>query len=348
MKCNPSSLVSVALLLAFSMAANADPLPGRDVLKFSQRPMIATPLPGSTGGVETYRGHDELSTAWGVPNAVGTVERYEGTFMADDFADRLDSPVVHVKWWGSYIFRPTNLPPDQPAVRKFLISFENDVPAPPTEGFSHPGEIKFNQIVTLDTDGVLKPGEGTFTEHVVPGSTSTHGPTFEYNAELHLDRAFPELANTVYWLKIVALDEIGPNTPEDQRLRWGWHNRDFTIPDPLASRQPELIGPGPGEHNAGPLPGTNIPIWHFQDDAVTGNVAVVTNPESAYIPLRVEQPLASMQPTRYAPGIDGPSIIGEFSKDLAFQLFTVPEPGALMLAMLALAAASITARGKRG
>ena len=57
-------------------------------------------------------------------------DTYRGTFMADDFADRFNlghsfnSPIVHVKWWGSYLndFVSPNFPVD-----KFLISIESDV-----------------------------------------------------------------------------------------------------------------------------------------------------------------------------------------------------------------------------
>ena len=39
------------------------------------------------------------------------------------------------------------------------------------------------------------------------------------------------------------------------------------------------------------------------------------------------------QPRRYQPGADGPQIIIEFSKDLAFELYTiVPEPATFALA----------------
>jgi hypothetical protein len=305
--------------------------------------MINTTIPGPNGP-EVFHGHDELSTAWGVTPDTGNFPlNFQGTFMADDFADRLNLPVVHVKWWGSYLNRPISIPDAR--VRRFLISFEEDVPAPAGGGFSHPGMPLLNQIVSLDSDGVFDKGEGTFTEKRV-GDDSVDGPIFEYNAELHLDKQFREKANTVYWLKIVALDTIAnPNVPLDQRLQWGWHNRDYTVRDPYASTPAD--GVFPGEHPQGPLPvpGGVIPVWHFQDDAVTGAIGIQIIPEMPNMPMIVQ---TGFDPRNYEPPFDGPSPIANFSKDLAFELYTIPEPCALMLGILAMAGVQIVVRRRRG
>jgi hypothetical protein len=338
-------LVAIMFALWFSSLVFADPLDGRDVLKFSQRPMINTLVPDLSApeGARRFNGHDEVSTAYSVVDTTGNVIRYDGRFMADDFADRFDSPVVHVRWWGSYLNQPT-FPPDN-FVRRFLISFEEDVAAPVGGGFSHPGEPLLNQIVTRAA--ALSPGSGTFTEREV-WPTSVDGPIFEYNAELHLDKAFAQKPDTVYWLKIVALVDSPPNLPPDQRLIWGWHNRNYLVRDPLASvPPPPLPGVTPGEHPQGFLPtasGATVPIWHFQDDAVEGLVRVFTpptDPMSQIMP-RIEQTIIG--PTHYDPLADGPTIIGQFSKDLAFQLFTVPEPGSLILIVLAITGLAVHRR----
>jgi hypothetical protein len=290
--------------------------------------MLETPIPNpQTPNIDIYRGHDELSTAWGTPTATGGVV-YEGRFMADDFADRFSSPVVHVKWWGSYL---NTLSLTQP-VERFLISFEKDAPAS-TGGanFSHPGDPILNQIVKR---GPITPGSGTFTE-VPVGFSEADGPTFEYNAELHLGKDFPQDPDTVYWLKIVALYDIPANLPIDLRPRWGWHNRDYTIRNPLASVPLAVV---PGEHVQGVLPGpagSTIPVWHFQDDAVMGNVRVVSTPTD---PMSIIMPNVfqnGYQPTRYLVPWDGPPGIELLSKDLAFALFTIPEPSGLALAVIA-------------
>ncbi len=330
-------LCVLALGFCLSLTAVADPIDGRDVLKFSQLPMLNTPIPSPNNptGVEFFHGHDELSTAYSVrPTGGGEIIGYQGRFMADDFADKFSSPVVHVRFWGSYLNRPTFLP--DPTVRRFLISFERDLPVGDGRNFSRPGEPLLNQIVTLDDDGKLTPGSGTFTEELA-FPISVDGPIYEYNAELHLGKEFRQKANEVYWLKIVALVERFENLPNEQQLQWGWHNRDYTLRDPLASTPPAV---SPGERRVGALPvgGVEIPVWHFQDDAVDGfvNVAFTDNPMSRIMP-NVTQDVRG--PNNYLPPYDGPSLIGTFSKDLAFQLYTIPEPASAALIVIALAAA---------
>jgi len=319
-------LLSAIGSVFLAASTSADPLPGRDVLKFSQKPMDATPITNTAGQIERYWGHDELSTAYSTIGA-GLLP-YRGRFMADDFADKFDSPVVHVKWWGSYLdnFINPNLP-----VNQFLISFESDVPAGPTNPFSHPGQPLLNQIVRR---GPLAPGSGTFTERPISGGGPPLGETlYEYNAELHLGQEFRQEPNKVYWLKITALVDVpggatfDPFQPPAAVTRWGWHNRDYTIMDPLASTAPAVV---PGEHIdgfLGPVPG-GTPIWHFQDDAVTGKVFLdhIATP-SGLVPI-IDQ--VEYQPTRYVAGADGPAAIGDFSKDLAFELYTVPEPASII------------------
>jgi hypothetical protein len=330
------ALAAVAASFAFAAMAIADPLPGRDVLKFSQKPMDGTPIISPNGTVQRFWGHDELSTAYSTVGATGPTP-YRGVFMADDFADKFDSPIVHVKWWGSYLnnFVSPNFPVD-----KFLISIESDVPAGPDNPFSRPGEPLLSQIVRR---GPLAPGSGTFTEKPLSGGGPPLGETlYEYNAELHLGKEFLQKPDEVYWLKIVALVDlppgiiIEPNQPPTFVPRWGWHNRDYTVMDPLASTAPAVV---PGEHIdgfLGPVPG-GTPVWHFQDDAVTGRISVdhLSTPMGQIMPL-VEQ--GGYQPTRYLPLADGPPGIGEFSKDLAFELYTVPEPAAALLLMIGIAA----------
>src|SRR6185503_9183596 len=98
------AIVALAVSAVFASLTQADPLPG-EILKFSQQPMVNTAIQG-----QIYFGHDELSTAYGVGNAANPPTSYRGTFMADDFADTFNTPVVHLTWWGSYMNNTTPTP----------------------------------------------------------------------------------------------------------------------------------------------------------------------------------------------------------------------------------------------
>jgi len=330
---------AVCAAAIFANSAGADPLPGQ-VLKFNQSPMINTAITG-----QTYFGHDELSTAYGVGNTANPPTNYRGTFMADDFADKFSTPVVHITWWGSYIDDNNAAVPPQPHVQKFLIAWETDVPALPGT-FSHPGTVIQSEVVT---PGTLSPG--TFTETLQRGPDPVlHEALYRYNAQLALP--FNQAPDTVYWLKIAALVDVPQPLPTGQPIppgvtQWGWHNRDYTINDPQASTFPAV---NPGEFQDGTVPGTNIPIWHFQDDAVTGILD--------YTPLAPTGGIINqfnMSPANYqfvnsvgVGPIDGPAGIELKSKDLAFRLYTqVPEPTACVLMAIGLAGAFASARRSR-
>jgi hypothetical protein len=349
------TLVAVAVIAAtLSAQAFADPLPGRDLLKFSQRPMIATSITNTTGTVNTYMGHDELSTGYGFSTAANpNITTYEGKFMADDFADNLSSPVVHVKWWGSYHNDVIN--PNFP-VNKFLIAFESDVPANQNPaGYSQPGQVLMTDVVSRSVS--LAPGSGQFTEKLIRGPDPLFNESlYEYNAELHFNNNFPEKKDTVYWLKIVGLVDVPgvqsfpapftPYNPPPNMTQWGWHNRDYTIQDALAS--PNVA---PGETSQ-INPADGATVWHFQDDAVQGDLRFLINAPVGTPNLGVFQ--SNMLPTLYIGGADGAGSnavavgIDKFSKDLAFELYTtVPEPASCVLLSSALLGLALQCRRQR-
>jgi hypothetical protein len=293
------TLIGILASLGITSIASATPLPG-EILKFQQLPLGDL----ATNPAAQFPGHDELSTA-SLNTASGG---YSGTFAADDFSDNVTSPVVDVQWWGSYL--PNSAPPGQ--VQNFLISFESDVPANAATSYSQPGQSLSSEVVTL---GALAPASGTFTETPVSALPGPDGPLYEYNAELA--NPFPEQAGTTYWLKIVAL--TAPNQP----TQWGWHNRDYTIPDPYAA--------APGDS----IIGTNDvgqPVNHYLDDAVTGNVTYIPG-----IPPPQSLIETNMTPLFYSnnAAIDGfgANGVGAPSEDLAFSLYytNVPEPVGLPL-----------------
>jgi hypothetical protein len=286
---------------------NADPLPG-EVLKFQQLPLNNTPANGSV-----YNGHDSPSTAYPIVNPSGPAG-YQGFFFADDFADKVSTPVLHLKWWGSYLNNPNNTP-----LTQFLVSFESDVPATPGSP-SHPGTPLLSQIVNL---GTLAPQSGTFTEQLINGNVPEH--LYQYNAELKTP--FAEQKDTVYWLKIAALTQ-------DTSMTWGWHNRDWTTQDTLASPPPNVI---PGENGILTSFG---PYWHFQDDAVRGGMTMTFNAAGG---ISLNQ--FSMTETRYTDFVDGPQGIAVLSQDMAFELYTTPEPSAA--ALLGLGGVALLRRRRR-
>lgn len=346
---------SCILSTAMAAQALADPLPGRDLTKFSQKPMIGTTIVDTTGVVVgTYPGHDEVSTAYGFPNSNGVITDYNGPFMADDFADKLTSPVVHVKWWGSYLNNNNAAFPPQPPVQKFLIAFESDIPANQNPaGYSVPGQVLQADVVTA---GPLSPGSGTFTEKLIRGPDPILGESlYEYNAELHLNNNFFENKDTVYWLKIAALVDVPAgitfpvNQPPIGTTQWGWHNRDYTIQNTLAS--PAVA---PGEYIDGTVGTSNI--YHFQDDAVQGDLRYVTTPG---VPnFGIFQPQTNMVPTNYKAITDGPFTgqipgtigIDAHSKDLAFEIYTVnvPEPSTCLLFVCGSLGLALANRRRRG
>jgi hypothetical protein len=334
-----AAIASMTALL--TTPSYGDPLSGQ-VMKFDQEPMIQTAVGGAI-----FFGHDELSTAYGVGNAAMPPLNYDGRFMADDFSDNFNDPVVHLTWWGSYL--NDNIPgvPPQPHVQKFLVAFESDVPANTANGTpSHPGQVLQYDVVTA---GALAPGSGTFTETPERGPDPVLGEAlYKYNAELHLGHEFNEQAGKVYWLKIAALVDVPQPLPQPVPpgvTQWGWHNRDYTIQDSLASAVPS-----PGEYIEGNVAGQNV--YHFQDDAVQGDLRFTPSAPPGQDVIQL-----NMLPTNYlfvnsagAGPIDGPVGIDVLSKDLAFRLYTtptVPEPTAGLLTAIGLVGVFATRRRSR-
>ncbi len=286
------ALFAVAAGAAMFAAGNArgDPYPWQ-ILKFDQQPLNNVNINGAV-----YNGTDEPS--WAILNTAGS---YSGPGVADDFADLYNTPVVHISWWGSYL-TPTGAVPT--LVPNFQVTFESDVPVSSNNPFSHPGSVLLTQTLTRATTAAGPPPADQFTEQAVTSASNL----FLYNGELSIP--FPETANTVYWLKIVAL--LPPNTTS----QWGWHNRNYTLQDTLASTPPAVT---PGEHNAGTAAS---PVWSFQDDAVTSSFN--------YFPANGVVSETDYKPLFYHDGVDGPTGISSFSEDMAYQLYT-PEPASLAL-----------------
>jgi hypothetical protein len=179
-----------------------------------------------------------------------------------------------------------------------------------------------------------------------PGSPDG-GTLYQYDAELKAP--FAEQANTVYWLKIVAI--VNPST--DGQIIWGWHDRDWTVPNLLASTPPAVT---PGEGPVG-IVSSGLTVNHFQDDAVAGTMTL--GPIPSLISGPIDPALVIQQlgtPQHYIVPFDGPAAspgaangIDSFSKDLAFALYTrVPEPSSIVMLFVGAVGLIAARRMKRG
>lgn len=298
-------LVSLVIVIVTAQPALAVPV------VFNQLPLNGGLAP-SVGGAP-YAGHGNASTA-----TMTTPPSYIGTFAADDFALTAAADIVHVEWYGSY-----TLNQKLGGASQFLVAFESDVPA--GIGPSHPGVPLLSQIVTL---GALAPGSGTFSETAIASAGLTQ--LYHYSAELALP--FTAAADTVYWLKIVALNN---QDADGGTYLWNWQARDYSLQNPLAPTAPDVT---PGES-------LTAAAWHFQDAAVTGAAEVTPIPGSPRASVQQVLPVAH----QYINGIDGPQGISAIGEDLAFSLSTVsvPEPGTLSLAGMGAVALALLARGRR-
>ena len=288
--------MSIILALATSMVLTVTSADG-EILHFEQLPLNGGLAPSSGGAA--YPGHSELSTL-----TPAQIIGFEGTYMADDFSLTTIQPVVQVEWWGSYLDAGNG-----GGVQRFLISFDTDVAA--DNGVpSHPGTPVISQILSL---GALAPNSGTFTETAIATDAGAASQLYHYTANLEIPML--QIPDDVYWLKIVAIVDPG----DDGNIEWGWQNRDYSFEDVLASTIPL-----PGEHELA------SDVWHFQDDAVSGGITMFEVPQTNLA--AVQQ--IGFNPENYVDGSDGPAGINQFSKDLAFRLYTtatVPEPSTFIL-----------------
>ena len=77
---------------------------------------------------------------------------------------------------------------------------------------------------------------------------------------------------------------------------------------------------------------------------MSGIVNVLIDPNMPIMP-NVQQ--FEFRPENYLAPWDGPSEIANHSKDLAFELYTIPEPGSIALSLIALVGSGLAGRRRR-
>jgi hypothetical protein len=255
--------------------------------------------------------------------------------IADDFRDPFDLPVITVKWWGSYVgptFRDTATGVETlfgPGSEDgYLISFFSDIPDPDgsrtnPEAWSRPGTLLGSYVLPFDKVRVKStPYIGWHEPTVDPNDPRLR--IWEYEADLmdaHFDHGiaggpahqngFDQKPGTTYWLSIVA--EVGHKleavqVPGSTELQWISQD----------------TGKFAQEHYWG---------WHTSPrDA--GDLATMSH---LFMPGNQWEYLQGWQPIDPRHGLH----------DMAFQLKTIPEPSAILLATLALVGSSLGARRRR-
>ncbi len=317
MNCKSSSFLA-ALALAALVSSATTAVHGQvphvmkgSVLKYSQ------PI-----GHLTPQGDDMHSWGEDIPSDVDWHKIMESPTIppnwtiADDFKDPFSTPVLTVRWWGSYV-GPTfqqvagaePVPIFGPGSEDgYLISFFKDVPASDPSGggtpFSHPGELLGSYVLPLEKVWVEPTSYVGWDQH----------PIFEYKANLmdaHLDHpsdlagpmGFNQRPGEVYWISIVA--EVGHTLA--------------MVTDPTTGGQDWVAVPTgktamPNQENPeGHYWGWHTSPIHFNDVATMGHLAMPGN-QWEYL---------GWQPIQPQHGLN----------DMAFELYTVPEPtgGALIL-----------------
>jgi hypothetical protein len=237
--------------------------------------------------------------------------------IADDFRDPFDTPVLTVRWWGSYVGPTYTGPPTAPQPVPFgpgsedgyAISFFRDIPPDPAGGvpFSRPGELLGTYVLPFEKVWVEPtPYHGWPDDNLPPDDPRLQ--IYEYKANLmdaHLDHpsdladqmGFNQRPGEIYWISIAAFvghkPVLIPN--QDGTVRWEVEETNkFAL-----------------EHYWG---WHTSPFNHAPDIAVMGHLVMPGN-EWLYGGWNPVQPRHNLP-------------------HMAFELFTVPEPASALLLMI--------------
>ncbi len=171
--------------------------------------------------------------------------------LADDWECSDYRPVTDVHWWGSFIGWTQPYPPTGQLPQGFHIGIWTDVPVSPTNPFSHPGNLvwenKCESFVWNFAGYDLDPRDPT------QGGIENEA-CFQFAQFLSQDQWFhqkpnPETGNkTIYWISIGAY--YSPN--QTIQYPWGWKTRpkffnddavrSYVIQNPDGSTWPNAAG----------------------------------------------------------------------------------------------------------
>jgi len=237
--------------------------------------------------------------------------------IADDFRDPFNTPVLTIRWWGSYIgptFLDTgtplgNLPIFGPGSEDgYVFSFFTDKPVDPVQPFSRPDQLLATYVAPFNVVKVTSTGQMGWDDHEI----------FQYEVNLqdtHLEHAVAGIADPigfnqqpgeVYWLAINA--EVGHTivkvTNADGTVSWVEQDTGkFAAPNPNDPLNPD-----------GHFWGWHTSPEKFNDVATMGDLRMGPNGEWIY-------PQQDWRPIQPNHGLN----------DMAFQLLTVPEPASVAL-----------------
>ena len=187
------------------------------VVKWSQPPVPYDPC----FAPNVYEGWDESSDEL-LPNVL------------DDFRCDTDLPVIHIRWWGSYLGYYDEEVPAQDQDMDFYITFWTDVPAGPFDpcdpcdpcNFSHPGELIHEIYCDNYTVDFYGREWDPYDPCANPYDPCNLMAKFEFNQVLDpCDYWYQPGDSGIYWLGIMAIYN------EDPLYRWGWETRPHFFQD---------------------------------------------------------------------------------------------------------------------
>ncbi len=172
----------------------------------------------------------------------------EEIIVADDWRCEVNTPVIAIAWWGSYLgygfeacadpclasWMTLPVSPDY-----FRLGIWTDMPADPCapQSYSHPDQLVWQYDANNYTEvlvGYDKHPHGDANDPNVPNEPNE--PVFRYSVRLPEDKWFiQDEPNGIYWLSVVAVYES-----RQPIYDWGWTNHSHMFMDNAVSGLPGM------------------------------------------------------------------------------------------------------------